>query len=282
MTCGRWQPPTWKRPEAALSRFRPDSDLSLLDVSAGSGAWRPVGRRLRACLAASHRAARLTGGRFDPRVISRLEDLGERGGVELPAPSVASRAEPWVELERRGDRARLATPIDSGGIGKGLALRWAADTLVGAGADRFLLEAGGDIVGRGTAAEGWPWQIGIEDPHGSQVPIAVVGLEGGAIVTSSTAVRHWTAPNGEEVHHIIDPTTGEPAAGGLAAVTVAGADPAWAEVWSKALFLAGRRAIGPEARARGIAAWWVESDGATGMTPAARAVTGWARADQPR
>jgi thiamine biosynthesis lipoprotein len=68
----------------------------------------------------------------------------------------------------------------------------------------------------------------------------------------------------------------------LTAVTVSASDPAWAEVWSKALFLAGRRGIGPEARARGIAAWWVESDGETGMTPAARAVTSRARADQPR
>ena len=68
----------------------------------------------------------------------------------------------------------------------------------------------------------------------------------------------------------------------IAAVTVAGPDPAWAEVWSKALFLAGRRGIGLEARRRGIAAWWVESDGASGMTPAARATTSWARIDADR
>ena len=48
------------------------------------------------------------------------------------------------------------------------------------------------------------------------------------------------------------PATGDPGGAGLRAVTVAGSDPAWAEVWSKALFLEGRR---------GIASW--------------RAPTGW-------
>ncbi|MBA3875894.1 MAG: hypothetical protein C0498_02990 [Anaerolinea sp.] len=54
--------------------------------------------------------------------------------------------------------------------------------------------------------------------------------------------------------HLIDPRTGEPGGNGLVAVTVATRDPAWAEVWSKALFLEGHRAIAAAARARGLAA----------------------------
>ena len=81
--------------------------------------------------------------------------------------------------------------------------------------------------------------------------------------------------DGRVVHHLLDPRTGEPANDGLLAVTVAGADPAWAEVWSKALYLAGRPVIAGEARSRGIAAWWITDDGALEMTPAARALTIW-------
>jgi thiamine biosynthesis lipoprotein len=265
--------------EAALSRFRAASDLSRLNVAAGSGAWQPVSDRVRHCLAISHRAGRVTGGRFDSRVIVRLEALGERGGVDLPLALPGSSTDRWLELDRRHHSARLSVPIDSGGVGKGLALRWAAAVLARRRVDRFLLEAGGDIVVHGDASDGGAWRIGVEDPHRSGGPVAVIALRRGAVVTSSTMVRHWTAPDGAEVHHLIDPATGEPADGGLAAVTVAGPDPAWAEVWSKALFLAGRRGIGPEARRRGIAAWWVESDGASGMTPAARAMTSWARID---
>ena len=60
-------------------------------------------------------------------------------------------------------------------------------------------------------------------------------------------------------------------------MTVAGSDPAWAEVWSKALFLEGRRAIGDVARGRGLAAWWVATGGELRMTPAARVMTDWTR-----
>lgn len=52
-------------------------------------------------------------------------------------------------------------------------------------------------------------------------------------------------------------------------------DPAWAEIWSKALFIGGAGRIGPEARARGMAAWWVEDDGSFHLTPAAAAMTPW-------
>ena len=200
--------------EAALSRFRAESDLSRLNVAAGSGAWLPVSDRLRHCLAISHRAGRVTAGRFDPRVIVRLEGLGERGGVDLPLAPAGSRADRWLELDARHRRARLSVPVDSGGIGKGLALRWAAAVLARRRVDRFLLEAGGDIVVHGDAPDEGGWRIGVEDPHRSAGPVAVIALRRGAVVTSSTMVRRWTAPDGAEVHHLIDPATGEPAEAG--------------------------------------------------------------------
>ena len=50
-------------------------------------------------------------------------------------------------------------------------------------------------------------------------------------------------------------------------MTVAGPDAAWAEVWSKTLFLEGSRGIGPRARGLGLAAWWIRDDGVLEMTP---------------
>ncbi len=62
-------------------------------------------------------------------------------------------------------------------------------------------------------------------------------------------------------------------------MTVALADPAWAEIWSKVLFLGGRDSIATEARSRGLAAWWVTDDGALEMTSAGRAMTAWVEAE---
>lgn len=263
--------------EACLSRFRATSDLAHLNVDAG-GAWVTAPARLMAMLSIAWRAQRISGGRFDPRVLERLEALGEHAGVPLPPPTVSTApGAPWLLRDGRTRRVRIAQPVDSGGIGKGLALRWAlaAARQAAPEADGLLLDAGGDVVTAGSGPEEGAWNVGVEDPGGGDSPLAVIRARDTAIATSSVAVRHWTGPNGEPVHHLIDPRTGLPARSGLLAVSVAHADPAWAEVWSKSLFIAGASKIGPEARRRDLAAWWVEADGSLHLTPAARARTIW-------
>lgn len=279
--------------ERAMSRFRDSSEVTALNRAGAAGRGMAVGPRLRRALVAADRARRLTGGAFDPRVLRDLDRLGYQGaavdGQEAAEPGRASAAEPArasaASLARAVERCadgtmRVGTPIDLGGIGKGLALRWAAARVRralprGSGA---LIEAGGDLVSVGDPPEG-PWRIGLEDPAGGSEPAAVLEVPAGAIATSSVLVNRWVGPDGGVVHHLLDPRDGEPADGGIAAVTVATADPAWAEVRTKQLFLAGRPSIGPLARSLGLAAWWVTSEGAVEMTPGARAQTIWLRAE---
>ena len=276
--------------EAELSCYQSESALSRLNATAGSGQWWPASMRLYRFLAMAERATRTTQGRFDPRVLGDLARLGHPG-LSSPAAQGGNGREPasgrigqgpWLRREARAHRVQIDSAIDSGGLGKGLTLRWAARRIAAGFAGRgALLEAGGDIIGRGTAPDGQPWQVGIEDPAGGASVLAVVSLTDGAICTSSIARARWMGPTGETVHHLLDPLTGEPGDDGLSAVTVAYPDPAWAEVWTKALFLAGSARIGDEARARGLAAWWVESDGTLRMTPAARQRTTWVASDRP-
>lgn len=281
--------------EQAMSRHRETSDLTRANRAAGCSTgvrhWVEVDPRLRRALAAADRAGRLTGGRFDARVFADLERLGSTGAAMAPiaTPRPGDGAAPsqdrppldpaarWLSVDGRRPRVELAVPVDLGGIGKGLALRWAWRRLgrvvrPGIGA---MLEAGGDVVLGGPSPDGGPWSVGIEDPLSAGEHVAVIAIEDGAVATSSVVVNRWRAPDGRLVHHLIDPLTGEPGGDGLLAVTVADRDPAWAEVWSKTLFLAGRAGIAQTARARGLAAWWVTVDGETEMTPAARMRTAW-------
>jgi len=280
--------------EQSLSRFRPASDLMALNARAGDPACATVDPWLYAALAAAERAWRRTDGAFDPRVIGDLERLGYAGaavanGAARPEPAPFSRLSAfpdrrWLHRDPRRRGVAIASPIDLGGIGKGLALRWALARLtaalpeLGEPAVGALLEAGGDLVARGTAPQTGPWLIAIEDPAGGPEP-AVVALEAGAVCTSSISVHAWQAPDGRRVHHLLDPRTGEPGGDGLVAVTVAAPDPAWTEVWSKALFLEGQRGIGPRAGSLGLAAWWMRTDGTLEMTPAARERTVWLATD---
>ncbi|HEU4671309.1 MAG TPA: FAD:protein FMN transferase [Candidatus Limnocylindrales bacterium] len=272
--------------EQALSRFRESAELVGLNRRLGVPV--PVGDRLYRALTAAERARRVTSGRFDARVLRDLERLGEHGATAGPRTAAhpaedVPPGEPSVRRRPRSRLVRIEEPIDLGGIGKGLALRWAArlvERLAAEGTAEecgYLLEAGGDIACRGPAPDGATWRIAIEAPDEGVAPAAVVAAVGGAVMTSSRLVRHWRSPAGDDVHHLIDPATHEPAGDGLVSVTVAGPDPAWSEVWSKSLFVAGRGGIGPLARSRGLAAWWIDADGRVAMTPAARERTLWVR-----
>jgi hypothetical protein len=86
-----------------------------------------------------------------------------------------------------------------------------------------------------------------------ELPVATV-----ALATSAQTRRR----------HIIDPATLRPVDGPVRQATVAGTDPAWAEVRSKLALLDGA----PDALER---AWWYGTDGRLQATASARAWTAW-------
>jgi thiamine biosynthesis lipoprotein len=267
------------------TRFDPASDL--MRANAAAGQWSQVGRSCFEALRAAHTAHLATDGRFDPRVLRTLVGLGydttlpfEGGGVDVGArPRVASGTrEPWrPDFDEPTGHVRVGVePVDLGGIGKGLALRWAADLLRAADCDTYLIDAGGDCVYGGGGPDGRGWRIGVEDPSGGNDPVAVLEVDEGACATSSTRLLRWRA-DGQDVHHLIDPRTGRPGGAGLRAVTVRGSDPAAAEVWSKTLFLHGAEGIAAAADAAGLAALWVDDDGRVAMTTAMTSSVIWER-----
>ncbi len=207
---------------------------------------------------------------------------------ETPVESVpAPRPRPaWDPVVLPGNGRRMARPgaaLDLGGIAKGLAVRWAAAELAGSGAS-VLVDAGGDLMLGGGGPDGTGWRVGVEDPHAEDVattdpgvdeaspsspepPVLVLELTDLGCATSSVRRRRWRSAGGW-VHHLVDPRTSLPGGAGLASVTVVHADPAWAEVWSKTLFLVGEDDVAREAERRGLAAAWVSADGRIGSSAA--------------
>lgn len=278
--------------ESACTRFDPDSPL--MRANQHPDAWHEVPRPCADAVREASRAHRETGGMFDPRVLDALLRLGYdrslpfAGGQPLPAAASgpgtygADRARPrWrPRVEQRAGRHRIfldGTPIDLGGIGKGLAVRWAWAKLRRAG-ESVMVDAGGDCRFSGPGPDGDGWHVGVEDPQGGTDPIAVLVLTDASCATSSVRVRRWTV-DGEQVHHLIDPRTGHSGGEGLLAVTVVHPDPAWAEVWSKTLFLSGSDRIAEVAALQRLAAVWVEADGTSRITDTARSLVVWTAAD---
>ena len=283
------------RVEAACTRFDPASPL--MRANASPSEWHVVPPECFAAIAEAARAHQETGGLFDPRVLESLLRLGydrtlafhrsvelatsagRNGSTPAPGRTPVPGAQPWRPgMDPDTNAVRLgARPIDLGGIGKGLAVRWAAAELAGTGAP-FLVEAGGDISVGGRGPDGEGWLVGVEDPAPGQGRrpslVAVLCLADAACATSSVRVRAWTV-DGRPVHHVIDPRTGESSESGLRAVTVVGPDPAWAEVWSKTLLLVGSDGVADACRARCLPALWVDADGVVGLSDAMRAHVIW-------
>ena len=267
--------------ERECTRFDASSDLMLANAAADM--WHPVGRYCFDALVAAHRAHVDTGGLFDPRVLRTLCALGYdrslpfvEGDVRVDADGAGSAVcDGWqLGVDHAGVRVRIGPdPVDLGGIGKGLAVRWAAER-VAAYSETFLIDAGGDCLVRGAGPDGTGWHIAVEDPFGGDLPLLVLALRDTACVTSSVRVRRWTA-GGRAVHHLIDPRTGSSAASDLLAVTVIAPDPADAEVVAKVLFLNGADGIAAAADTAGVAAVWIAVDGRVGHNDAAAAHIVW-------
>jgi thiamine biosynthesis lipoprotein len=266
-----------------LTRF--DETSALSRANRDPGAWHVVPAELAEAVREAEAAHLATGGLFDPRVLATLLAWGydrtfdavadadgawslvwdQAGLTPSPVPGTSGPVAPgpWQPSVLSGARASLVnlggTPIDLGGIGKGLAVRRAAAELVGAGAS-VLVDAGGDEWLGGHGPDGDGWKVGVEDPHGGDDPILVLVVSDLGCATSSVRRRRWRA-DGTPVHHLVDPRTARPGGPGLAAVTVLHPDPVWAEVWSKTLFLAGALEVEAQAQVRGLAAAWVTTDG---------------------
>jgi thiamine biosynthesis lipoprotein len=240
------------RLEAILSRFRPDSELSQLNRDGLIEAGPDLLRITELALAGREE----TGGRFDPTVHDAVVAAGyDRTFPELPSDGAAAHSAPCGgEVRIEGSAIALGTGVrlDFGGIGKGYATECAAQILATAGP--CLVNAGGDL-----AVCGGAWPVGVQTTGDGHLTLE---LSRGALATSGRDRRHWTRA-GRKLHHLVDPTTGTSAGGDLLRVSVVAADAVAAEIWAKALFLAGDTAAAAEAESLGMPAVLVTLEGRT-------------------
>jgi FAD:protein FMN transferase len=152
---------------------------------------------------------------------------------------------------------RAAGRLDPSGFVKGWAVEGAAERLAAAGAARFCIDAGGDVVARGRPAPDRLWRVGIRHPVELDRLAAVVAVEDLAVATSGEYER---GP------HILDPHTGLPPEG-LVSVTVVGPDLAVADAYATAAFAMGAGGPAWTATLDGYDAMCVTSDRRVLATP---------------
>lgn len=238
--------------EQRFSRFLPASELCELNNCAGE--WLQISEDLMEMLQLSIKYYRETGGLFDPSILPDLQQAGydrsfdqirAQGVMTVLPPSNRDLRPAFTELQFNLANRRVRLPrrmqIDLGGIAKGWIVKKAA-LLLHTYAEVCAVSAGGDILFIGNPSDGTLWDIYLEDPRNTTEMLAQLRIPGGAVATSSIMKRSWL--HGDKLrHHLIDPRTGEPAITDWLSATVICPDVIAAEVYAKALLIAGESGL---------------------------------------
>lgn len=237
--------------DRTCSRFRADSELTRINLGAGTPTT--VSEGFAEALYAALRAARLTDGAVDPTVGRAMCALGyDRTFVSLRPDDVrplpAPRPAPgWRRIAYDPHTRRLRLPpsvhLDLGATAKALAADRAGRDAAAVTGCGVLVSLGGDLATAGPAPEGG-WRVALADDHARPATDhgPAVALSGGALATSGIRVRTWRRA-GRTLHHIVDPSTGEPASPVWRTATVTAATCVDANTASTAAIVLGERAV---------------------------------------
>ncbi len=257
--------------DVACSRFRPDSELTMLNGE--NGRLHAISPLLAEALAVALRAAAATDGDVDPTCGQSLVQLGyDRDFAEVISREPGLIAAPlaaggWQRVDLDQDALTVRVPegvlLDLGATAKALAADRAAAAIAATAGTGVLVNLGGDIAVAGPPPPRG-WRIEIDADGGDAGPgdgsHPVVALWDGGLATSSTGSRAWSN-GGQRVHHILDPRTGAPADSCWAAASVAAASCVDANAASTAAIIRSAAAAGWLA-SLGLPARLVSSTGA--------------------
>jgi thiamine biosynthesis lipoprotein len=198
-------------------------------------------------------AGSLTGGLVDATLVDQIERSGYvadlRAGLALSAalelaprrrPAAPASSPGWqrlgVDLAKATVRRPSAVKLDSGGIAKGLLADVLAKSL--AGHASFAINCAGDIAIGGAAGMTRP--IRVESPFDGRI-LHTFEVQRAGVATSGIGRRSWLDTEGRPAHHLLDPSTGEPAFTGIVQVTALAPGALMAEIQAKAALLSGPR-----------------------------------------
>ena len=237
---------------ATLSTYDPSSELSRFNQYESTS---PVAASPMLCevIALAADVGEATGGAFDVTVGPLVglwgfgSTAGDGAGARTPdaATLAATRSQVGRDkliVDRVAGTLQKTAPelaVDVDGIAPGFAVDRVAERFEDIGVQRYLIELGGELRGRGLSPDRRPWRVAIEAPLGGERrPYALVALDGQGLSTSGD-YRDARVVDGRRVSHTIDPRTGAPVGHRLASVTVVQGTAALADAYATALMVLG-------------------------------------------
>lgn len=174
--------------------------------------------------------------RFSPyKTTSELSKLW-RGQIKERDASddmktIIAECERYEKITEGYFSARFAGSFNPTGYVKAWSIQRMANHLDSKGISIYMINAGGDIVAKGTDSH--QWNIAVADPFDTSKPIATIITDNLSVATSGTYERGA---------HIYDPHTRTPA-DNLASVTILGPNIITADVLATAVFAMGDKGL---------------------------------------
>lgn len=191
----------------------------------------------------------LTGGNFDITVgplvnawgfgFSKRESMNQ-AKVDSLLPLVGYRKVKLLHGKLIKADSRMRVDFDA--IAQGYSSDWLAQFFEKKGIHNYLIDVGGEVLGRGAKPDGKMWSVGIEIPAsnaGDERKIqAILALKDCAISTSGS-YRKYYEEQGTRYSHTIDPFNGYPVKHNLLSVSVVAADCMTADAYATAFMVMG-------------------------------------------
>lgn len=235
--------------EARLSRFIQTSELVRLNQS--NGAWFSASDDMYELVKQASDLSEASDGLFDVTVLDALENIGYDKSMDeirvngvtramrSPRRSIFDFGSIEFNAPKRAIRLVRGSRIDLGGIAKGWVAERVAQRLDEI-SDACAVSAGGDMYLSGLPQGETAWKISLEDPRDPERTLGILRIPSGAVATSSITRRRWQQWTNAR-HHLIDPRTGLSAETDWLSVTAITSSAAVAEVFAKALLIAGSK-----------------------------------------
>lgn len=233
-----------KRLEQLLSTWIPSSELSKVNAAAGRNAVK-VSLETMTVVRKALQIAEMTEGAFNIAVGPAIDAWNVSDKPRLPTAEELAALKPLVDLQDvhtdvSEGTIRLQKPgmrIDVGGIGKGYAADLVVTVMVKAGAVAGVVALSGDIKTFGRLPDGRGFRVGIQHPRKEGELLAEIDLQDEAISTAGDYERFFEK-DGVRYHHILDPSTLQPARG-CQSVSVIAKEGVWADGLDTGIFVLG-------------------------------------------
>lgn len=267
--------------DQAMSTWKPDSELSLLNQKPDQTEWTTLSAPLFEVIQTAQEISELSDGAFDITIgpIVNLWGFGPEARPEqVPSDeelSALRRVTGWEFLEldpgKRAIRSTEPQYLDLSAIAKGYGVDAVARYLDSEGVDAYLVEIGGEVRVAGRKPGGDAWRLAVEEPtEGERRVNKVVALQEKAMATSGD-YRNYYESEGQRYSHTIDPDTGKPITHNLASVTVLADDCMTADALATAFNVMGFERAQALATRENIPAYFIvrgENGFETHQTPA--------------